>query len=441
MEHLQTVGVIVGDEIGQIKKINLLKGEVTPLTVAASEPLHYSKSITSISPLNLNGQKTSFLISNISRSLFYYDSQTDEIRQIDHSLDNLESSLIGSRCIDDQNVALGFKNGSIYKMNLSNVLYLNKLSPKALNLLGVESPTPAKRSKRTIHLNPSKNANNCEDKKNEVVKIYEPKWNEDTTYLTCFNVNKNRLAVGGFNAEMKIFDINTGQSIFSPKAKADNWFLPNREIWVSGLEWIDNEYDTDMIATCSRTQPYVRIFDLRQRKAIIEIDLTPFNNANNESNMPSLTTLCSTPSVTNFNGTSLIVGTTLGRMVAVDLRMQNHTSKVLGGFKDFSGGSIRDIKCVRNSKTSLKILSCSLDRFVRVHNLTKTNRLLDKKFYIKTKPTCLQPILARPETNKKSSTRDDKDEDDESHDDGGDHGEEDDDDDDDDNEQDEDGFY
>ncbi len=414
---MEPTGVLVGDELGQIKKIDLFKKEINTFNLCPKEQLHLSRGVVSISPLTFDLLNQNFLIANKANSLFTYDALTDEIQPVEYSVEN-KSNLVSGQCIDDQNIVIGFKNGSIYKLNIEKALCSAKYKPnsKALNMLGIENQLPPENTKTetkkkrkkqktsaetAVHLKASKTANESlqETETNSTVTICEPNWNVEQTYLTCFKVCNNKLATGGFNSDLKVYDMSTGQSIFAAKPTNTDWLGITHDIWLSGLDWIVNDnIDPHLIATCSRTDPCIKIYDIkeRQKKPIMSINLKSLNNANNESNLPSLTSICSLPTLTSTAtpSTSLVAGTTLGRMLAFDLRINTRASKTLGGFKGFGGGSIRDIKYVRDSKISNKIFSCSLDRFVRVHTFTKTTRILEKKFYIKTKPTCLYPIIA-----------------------------------------------
>lgn len=405
---MEPTGIIVGDELGQIKKIGLLKKDCVTFNLNPEEQIHPSRSVVSISPLSFDLLNNNFLVANKANELFTYDALSDEINQVNYNVE-CKSTLVSSQCIDDQNIVIGFKNGSIYKLNIEKELCSAKYKPnsKALNTLGIENLSPDDRSaeepkkkkKKGVNLKASKTANESlqESKSNNILTICEPNWNVESTYLTCFRICNNSLATGGFNSDLKVYDMNTGQSVFTAKPTNTDWLGLKHDIWLSGLDFICNEQgDPHLVATCSRTDPCVKIYDIKERtrKPIMSINVKSLNNANLESNLPSLTSLCSLPTLTSSASpaASLIVGTTLGRMLAFDLRINSRASKVIGGFKGFSGGSIRDIKYVRDGRLSHKIFSCSLDRFVRVHTLTKTTRMLEKKFYTKTKPTCLYPI-------------------------------------------------
>lgn len=168
-----------------------------------------------------------------------------------------------------------------------------------------------------------------------------------------------------------------------------------------------------MIATCSRTEPVVRIYDLKskQRKPIWLLNFKD-QTFNNDSNPPAFTKMCATgtPGIASTPAQQLILGTTMGRMMAVDLRYNSHSHRHLGVFKSYGGGAIRDIKFVSLGSSKGKVISCSLDRFVRVHSFSmgaNKTRALDCKQYMKTKPTCIQPIIVENSFTESSISQED----------------------------------
>jgi ribosome biogenesis protein NSA1 len=80
------------------------------------------------------------------------------------------------------------------------------------------------------------------------------------------------------------------------------------------------------------------------------------------------------------NKSEIIFGDTVGNMIQVDLRTGNE----LGRFKSFSG-SVTDVQIVHDGKSS-KVISCSLDRYLRVHTLV--TRKLETKLYLKQRLNC-----------------------------------------------------
>lgn len=216
--------------------------------------------------------------------------------------------------------------------------------------------------------------------------------------------SNNRLAVAGRNFDLKVFDLTTKQCFYNAKSQTRDWLGLKAELFISDLDWVGGNSTTNsppnMIGTCSRTEPVIRIFDLKSKskKPAFNISLKD-STFNCESNPPSFTSLCTTapPHSLALPTQNIVAGTTMGRMIAIDLRFNSHSYRHLGVFKGFGGGAIRDIKYVGSGVNQCRVLSCSLDRFVRIHQFNTTassSRQLETKYYLKTRPTCLQPICS-----------------------------------------------
>ena len=238
---------------------------------------------------------------------------------------------------------------------------------------------------------------------------------------------------------MRVFDLNTKQCIFTAKSQKRDWLGIRHKVWTSDLDWIgpftgkQSLINTStlvsspsMIATASRTDPVVRIYDLKasSRKSVWQLNFKD-QTFNNDSNPPSFTKICATSSpVNSYTPTQkIILGTTMGRMMAVDLRFNSHTCRHLGVFKCFGAGAIRDIKYVPLEPNIGKVVSCSLDRFLKIHSFSMGSdrtRSLDHRYYMKTKPTCIQPIISNvlfpdQDSDDQDEEEDENDEDDNSH--------------------------
>lgn len=272
--------------------------------------------------------------------------------------------------------------------------------------------------------------------------IFLPPWKSNEITVSTFEVNSNRIAIAGKNLHLKVFDLITSQCIFTAKKEAKKGVLSSHHstTLVSGITFlgpitpkinprkhkpivltgnkltatIDTSLDhkaktckvsaaevPSLVATCCKSDPLIRIYDLRskQRKPVWVISLKD-STFNNDSNPPSFTSITSTkcPLASAVPTQQLIVGTTMGRMIAVELKFNSHSSRQLGTFKGFSGGTVRGICFVPNVKKigSHGVVSCSLDRFVRIHQFTtgaNAARRIQDKFYIKTRPTCVVPIV------------------------------------------------
>ncbi|KPM11708.1 hypothetical protein QR98_0102810 [Sarcoptes scabiei] len=400
-ERAKCSAILVGDEIGQLKRIEWQTKQSSVISLIDDGPLHPSKSIVSINQLRDSISDQYFLVARKDHEIFVYNSANGEVWPIKYINKN-KSHLVGARCVDDQNIVIGFQDGLIQRINVENDLCYARYKPnsKAVNMLGInnsdnftpsnESPRKRRRIEKNNLTKNSRTANEISNERQNIMTLQNPNWNVSNTYLTCFEVSGTKLAIGGFNCDLKVFDLHNGQSIFNAKSNNVDWLGIRHNIWLSGLEWIDSDSaDPHLIATCSRSQPFVLIYDIKQnyRKPAMTINLKSLNE---ESKVLSFTKLCSLSSLSHYgqSSSSMIVGTTLGRMIAIDLRFKGSTSKILGSFKGFNGGSIRDIKYVQESQLAHKIFSCSMDRFVRIHTMTKTTRTLNTKIYVKTRPTC-----------------------------------------------------
>jgi hypothetical protein len=435
-------GVLVGDELGQIKRIDLnSKNKMITINNELVEGFHPSKSVVSICSIeNQFNNNIMYLMANKCNSLSLYDCITNEFKNIRVGVNN-ESLLIGAQPINASNIVLCYENGTIHLQNIEKDLMLkNETKKKAIKLLGLdlysnfESDSLIESCGKSVKSSiSSKSSTDCKDispkpkpwpisskpcpKPSQTANaisqssisssntsIYCPNWNTSSTCFTCFKVCNNNIAIAGRNVDLKVFDLNTKQNTFTAKSSSRDWLGLKQQIWVSGLDWVGGNSMTNispsMVATCSRSDSCVRIYDMKckQKKPVMNISLKD-QTFNNDSNPPSFTSICSTavPHSIAIPTQNLILGTTIGRMLAIDLRFNSHSYRHLGVFKGFGGGAIRQIKYVSQSINSYKILSCSLDRFVRIHNFSTSSsstRSLDSKLYLKTRPTCLEPICS-----------------------------------------------
>lgn len=213
--------------------------------------------------------------------------------------------------------------------------------------------------------------------------------------IECFELEDNYFAIGGKNHDLKVFNLEKEECIFTAKPAAADWLGLTAPVYLSGCAWL-GKYPSNLIATTTRTEPIIRVYDLRtDGKAVMSMNMKEKSTFN--SNPPVFSSICSTRNVYNEseNNHQLIVGSTVGRLIAIDLRLNTQTYRTISSFKGF-GGSIRDIKHVPESKQKAKVITCCLDRFVRVHNFEtgfEKSKELKGKYYLKTKLTCLQPVF------------------------------------------------
>ncbi|XP_054153318.1 uncharacterized protein LOC128952020 [Oppia nitens] len=433
------MGVLIGDELGHLKRIDMAaKDKVLAIHSEPVDDIHHSKSVSSITCLHNNNNDnhcSDYLIANKCHSLSIYNSVSNHLHRFRVGVNN-ESFLMGAQPIDDNNIVVCYENGSVFIRNIEKeLIQLSENKKKAIKLLGLDliSTTTSKPDdsveKRKISKSvqcsngkdvltpkstkpctkPSKYVNTESSVITSCTPIFNPNYNTANTHLTSFKVNDHMLAIGGKNIDLKVFDLNTKQSIFNAKPLSNDWLGIKQETWISGVEWVGGNSKSNecpsWVATCSRSDSVVRVYDIKskQKKPVMNINLKN-ETFNNDSNPPSFTAICSTsvPHTIAKPTQNIILGTTIGRMMAVDLRFNTHSYRHLGVFKGFGGGAIRDVKYVGQTHNTFKVLSCSLDRFVRIHNFKtcpSSTRSLESKIYIKTRPTCLQPICNTFKTN------------------------------------------
>ena len=421
-KRCSVVGILIGDELGQIKRIDLsAKNKIINITNEPIDGIHPTKSVASI--CSLQNSSNDFLIANKNNSLSLYSCVSNDLDPIRIGFNN-ESPLVGAQPVDQNNIVLCYENGSVIVKNIEReLIQSNESRKKAMKLLGLdlltESDSKRKVSKSVQCSNgkdvltprsskpsakPSKLVNSESSITTSCTTIYNPNYNTSNSCITSFKICNDMLAIAGKNVDLKVFDLTTKQPIFTAKTLPHDWLGLKQQTWVSGVDWVGGNTKSNScpswVATCSRSDSVIRIYDIKskQRKPVMNINLKD-QTFNNDSNPPSFTTICSTsvPHTIAKPTQNLILGTTIGRMMALDLRFNTHSYRHLGAFKGFGGGAIRDIKYVPQSHNSFKILSCSLDRFIRIHNF-KTNasstRSLETKIYLKTRPTCLHPICS-----------------------------------------------
>ncbi|XP_015783031.1 uncharacterized protein LOC107360823 [Tetranychus urticae] len=456
--------VLVGDELGFIKRLDLhakekqTKDKKTLLTLNREfigEPSP-DKSVLSITPLavpdyfhNLSDEADEiddsighnysddfedvpyeesnfiYLIASRPNHIYLYNSYNQMFATIANPV---EGNLVGSLPLNGNKIISCYDNGTVNIQNIETDLIAisSRSSAKACKVLGIgadlkeadhsdDGDACGPRASKKIKKSHSKSKENKEkdSSASTITTIFSPNWQPSNVCLTCFKVQDDRVAIGGKNFDMRVFDLNTKQCIFTAKSQNRDWLGIKHKVWTSDLDWIgpfsgkQSSINSStlitspsMIATCSRTDPVVRIYDLKvsSRKSIWQLNFKD-QIFNNDSNPPSFTKICATPTpaVKCSPTQKLILGTTMGRMMAVDLRFNSHTCRHLGVFKSFGGGAIKDIKYVPIEANLGKVVSCSLDRFVKIHSFSMgadRTRSLDHRYYMKTKPTCVQPIIS-----------------------------------------------
>lgn len=192
--------------------------------------------------------------------------------------------------------------------------------------------------------------------------------------------NRKLIATGGKerNNNLKVFDLEAQKEIFSSKNVPHDNLQLEVKVWDSDLSFVDNS--ESCLATCSR-YGYIRYYDYRAQRR-------PVNNYvdNRDQAFNSLA---------EHNGI-VFVSTTTGGLFAFDLKNMKvplHTYK----------GATGAISSITVDETGKFLFTASLDRYVRVHNVDRTNLLY--QCYVKSKASQIVMKTADAqllEENKKS---------------------------------------
>lgn len=347
----QLAYILVGDHLGQVKRVLLPSGEVS--TVPDCAKPSSSNPVVSIEQI----QKSKHLIANKNGELYVYDSVYGKTKQCETTGSD---SLVKA-------IPLG-ENNDVVLVYEKQVIFNGRGGDDLI-----------KQKKGQI-----KNA----------------------------KTHDNKLALVGKDIPLRIFDINTKSKIFEAGPPDKNWLGIQPECMVAGLDFVGQT----RVATCSKSDSVIRVYDTRQQacksleKPIIKIDVnqTAFNEHADSGRFTSVAS-------TGIEGHSIVVGSNVGQLLAIDLRfnvkqlpkkkLQPKTFKILGGFKGARGATVKDIKVVPSASVSCgqeseaaesfgyKVISCCLDRYLRIHNFSRTSRQLDKHVYMKTKPYCCSPVF------------------------------------------------
>lgn len=253
------------------------------------------------------------------------------------------------------------------------------------------------------------------------------KINSPSYQSNCFKLNADRLAVAGTNYCLRVYDITTQTSIFNSKSghKKNPLVCPlkGESDSIVDIDWIGGNRTTknipSLLATCTGIDSTVKVYDIRTVKPVFNINLThatetkwePYENC---ARGCQFNRICSSaaPFSTAVPSQQLALGATNGQMHILDLRFVARSHRLLGKLSGLAGGETRDLQFVSESYDLSKVVSCSSDRFVRVHKMhtsftSVVSHKMANKIFIRTKPTCLQSICTEVINYKYSSSTDD----------------------------------
>lgn len=331
----QLAFVLVGDHLGQVKKVLPETGEIS--LIGGLAPASSSNPVVSIEPIS--GQNKQ-LIANKEGDIFVYDCISDDCK----SLQKADDSLIKALPFAD--------NKLIY-------IYDKRVT------LSEGGDTTVRQKKGEI-----KNAKLCD----------------------------NSLAIVGIKIPLRVVDMESNNTLFEADPPDKDWLGIQPETYVNGVDFVGS----NKVVTCSKSDPVIRVYDTKsaKKKPVISIDIdqTAFNEHADSARFVSVAS-------TGNQHHSIVVGSNVGQMLAIDLRLnvkqlnpkkklQPRTYKVLGGFKGARGGSIKDVKIIpAGEEGNHLVISCCLDRYLRIHNFNKNSRDIYKHVYMKTKPFCCSPVF------------------------------------------------
>lgn len=345
--------LLVGDHLGQVKKVSYPKGKVTLLTDCATSGR--DKPVVSIEPITGCNKH---LIANQNGELYIYDAIYDTTK----ACDKADEELIKALPISEKKTLLVYDKKVVLE-NKKDVVTFGK--------------------KGQI-----KNA----------------------------KAHSGKIALVGKDIPLRIFDIERKTKLFDAEPPEKDWLGIRPDTYVNGLDFVART----RVATCSKSDSVIRVYDTKSKPSpVISVDLnqTAFNEHADSARFFSVAS-------TGDEGHCIVVGSNVGQIIAIDLRfnvkqvpekkrLKPKTHKVLGGFKGPRGGSIKDLKIVpcleeksgsgddneesTSNRTTFgsgyKVISCCLDRYLRIHNFTKTSRNLYKHVYMTTKPLICEPVF------------------------------------------------
>lgn len=172
--------------------------------------------------------------------------------------------------------------------------------------------------------------------------------------------NRKLIATGGKdrNNNLKVFDLEAQKEIFSSKNVPHDNLQLEVAVWDSDLSFVNSS--ESCLATCSR-HGYIRYYDYRAQRRPVNNYVDNRDQAFN--------------SMAEYNGI-VFVSTTTGGLFAFDLKNMKvplHTYK----------GATGAISSITVDETGKFLFTGSLDRYVRVHNVERTNLLY--QCYVKSK--------------------------------------------------------
>lgn len=163
----------------------------------------------------------------------------------------------------------------------------------------------------------------------------------DRVVLCC---DEDTFATGGEENDLKVYSIGDVKPTFSAKNLSHDWLQLRRPIWVTDACFLPEEGGR-LVAVCSR-HGYVRLYDTRaQRRPVCNVEFEK---------------MAATCISAAFDERQVFVGFGRGQLHQVDLRVGKQSK----GYK----GCVGAVSQVSIDKRTRMLVSCSLDRRLRVHH-------------------------------------------------------------------------
>jgi WD40 repeat protein len=191
------------------------------------------------------------------------------------------------------------------------------------------------------------------------------------------HVDDNRLATGGNEKDLTLWDLSTGKETWKAKnAKPDPQTLLQQQVWPTSIAFLESN-----VVAVGSAHSEIRLYDIRQQRR--PIALTPKGMWEHR-----ITSLCLLP-----NSNQLVAGDSAGFLKAMDWR--EGLNQIVGRFVG-PAGSIRAIE-VHPEQTRLAVVG--LDRMLRVYDYSTRKQL--HCIYLRQRLNCVlvgQELSAEGET-------------------------------------------
>lgn len=315
-------------------------------------------------------------------AIAHVESQSNS--DINFQLANVEKSEITSMQWgrSDTEIVIGHRNGAVklYSTLTNNFVQLlsNLDGEGCVSGLGVvDSSILVAQSNGVISI---WSKNNVESFKQNL---------QDESSLDCMVQNCNNsnvIATGGHRNDLKLWDVEKKSCIFKAKSMGHDELNLPIPTSVRGMCFFNNENN---LVSCATKEGHVLLYDSRtQRRPTVK-----FLEVKASYSAMACT----------YRDRQVVAGTTKGYIQLIDLRS---TKRCIRTYKSFTGG-VTGLVCDISSPV---VISTSLDRFLRIHDLDNKNLLYKK--YLKQSLTQLvmKPIFKEEPKEEDQLTKEDVDE-------------------------------